>query len=210
VFDDGACVCEDGSALTEHGCEACGRNAEVVGNECVCSAGFELNASKECEASRDDTTDDDAADDTDANDHAMMDAATTGAPGAACDVDGDCDEPFAHCRTEPSASVGYCTSVDCEDDAECPETFMCQREVTPSFCKRPPTGIGRSCEDNDDCEGYDAWMCNAFDSRCVVTDCLSDPDAACFRDQLCCDFSVFGGPSICIPEDELDTGECPI
>lgn len=183
LYNDAKCICSDGFAFTEMGCVRCGRHevASVAG--CVCETGF----SRESPAA------------------ACVEEPITG-QGERCDPDqSDCPDPaFAYCQVSADGS-GYCTQSDCETDADCEGDYVCTTEAAPSYCRRPPTGVGQPCSSGEDCQEYEATYCEAFVSRiCLVQGCSPEAND-CFPGNDCCDLSGFGiQTTICVPE-----GECP-
>jgi len=129
--------------------------------------------------------------------------------GKSCKSDDDCKDPaFPYCANADQA--GYCTKPDCKTSAECDTTldYGCNDRESPSFCERPPEGLGKSCSDDTDCEGGVATFCEALSSHvCVVNECKSDPNK-CHGDWVCCDIAVLGS-SLCVPPSELVDGACP-
>jgi hypothetical protein len=73
-----------------------------------------------------------------------------------------------------------------------------------------PTGIGVTCEDDTQCEGYDADYCSKdptkpeLDGVCVIKDCAGNP-GKCPADLglECCGFNSFDLPSMCVPPEVI-------
>jgi hypothetical protein len=179
--DNERCVCEEGAALTATGCVPCGEHEVPGATGCSCENGFTRpSAGGACEA------------------------APTGL-GAACGPDQACaDATYDHCATGANQS-GYCTSVGCSSSSECPSGYACATSATPSFCQRPPLGLGKSCSSAADCAGLEADFCDTFQShQCLVQGCSLAADD-CFEGSSCCDLSNFGMPEpLCLPP-----GACP-
>jgi hypothetical protein len=176
--DNERCVCVEGAALTPAGCVLCGEHEMPGGTGCVCAPGYtRAPGETACEAE-------------------------PLALGAACTQ--TCDDPtFNHCELNSQGS-GYCTSTGCTGD-DCSGGYACDTGVSPSVCRRPPTGAGQSCTSPADCAGTEATYCDSFMTHsCIVEGCSLSPND-CFTGSECCDLSQFGVPKpICVP-----TGGCP-
>lgn len=123
--------------------------------------------------------------------------------GAECSTDSSCSDPaFNHC--EMSTTGGYCTSTGCSE-GECSGGYACDTSASPSVCRRPPNGLGKSCTSASDCAGTEATFCDTFMAHaCLVANCSLEPNN-CFTGYECCDLSPFGVPApLCVP-----TGACP-
>ena len=122
----------------------CGDDRHLAGLVCVCNAGTEERGGK-CQP-------------------AVPDAGM-GGPGAGCDRDEDCSELGERrlCKHTTSGE-GYCTQSACSTNQDCPESFFCVTDAD-SFCSRPPTGQGKSCNSASDCQGLDASFCGVGDPR---------------------------------------------
>ena len=174
LFDGAVCVCGEGSVLTEAGCVPCGEN-EVPGvSACDCAPGFS---------------------------RAAADAPCTAAPstlGVACDATTPCaDAAYGVCQAA-NGSAGYCTEA-CTTSDDCEGGYACDTAATPPYCRRPPSGAGRSCTDSTECADTEATLCESFMlHQCVV---VCDPTAPdCFPGTQCCDFTMFGAPApLCLP-----------
>jgi len=120
------------------------------------------------------------------------DAIPTGI-GAPCDTaTASCTDPvYNHC--EPGANgMGYCTNANCASSDDCTDGYACDLAVTPSVCRKPPTGLGKSCTSEADCAGTEATYCDTFVTHtCLVQGCSLAPDN-CFVGTECCDLSSFG------------------
>jgi hypothetical protein len=120
--------------------------------------------------------------------------------GRSCDPAANtCSEvPYDHCQG--GGATAYCTSTDCTASDECESGYACNTAGNPSFCQRPPIGLGQACAGPADCAGTEATWCDTFMThQCVVQGCsvaLQD----CFGDGVCCDLSRFGVPApLCVP-----------
>ncbi|MFZ5891033.1 MAG: hypothetical protein ACOY0T_08280 [Myxococcota bacterium] len=175
--DNDRCVCEPSAAYTPAGCVPCGAN-EMPGNgACVCVAGFTRSLeSGSCEPA-------------------------PAALGAECSSNQECaDATYSHCQLGSSQS-GYCTNTGCASSADCQNGYACDTSASPSYCKRPPVGLGKSCASPDDCAGGEATFCDTFQSHsCLVANCTLMPDN-CFEGWACTDLSAFGMPiPLCLPK----------
>lgn len=179
--DNERCVCEEGAALTPTGCVPCGEHEEPGAMGCVCESGFSRpSADGACEPAPESL-------------------------GAACSADKACaDDTYDYCAMGGSQG-DYCTSTGCTSSSECSSGYACVTGAAPSFCKRPPVGLGKSCTSPADCAGLEADFCDTFQShQCLVQGCSLSPDD-CFEGWSCCDLSKFGMPQpLCLP-----LGACP-
>lgn len=180
----GTCTCQAGYALVGNSCTACAENEVGSPDGCVCAEGFVRPTPEAvCEP--------------------------LAGLGQECASDAECgDERYPHCRLEPAADAGYCTSIDCSSGEDCPTDFGCNSRATPSFCEMPPSGLGKACSSSAECEGYTAQYCETVVAHsCVVNDCAPDPNK-CHGDWVCCDIALLS-QSLCIPPSELEDGNCP-
>jgi hypothetical protein len=180
------CVCDAEYALQGGACVACPEHEVGSPDGCVCEPGY---ARPEPEAA----------------------CELSGGLGAECAEDADCgDQRYPHCQlpSEGSSGAGYCTNADCSSSADCQGDYSCNDRQTPSFCERPPTGLGQACSSSDDCAGNEASYCETVSAKsCVVNDCAPDP-SRCYGDWVCCDIGLLS-QSLCIPPSELSDGQCP-
>ena len=186
AYEDGHCVCAAGFGLVQQECVPCGDHE--VGNPtgpCECEEGLVRAAEGEpCSEPVGD------------------------AVGEPCSSDDDCPgADFPYCELEGDA--GYCTKSDCTAGGEdCPGSYACNDRNDPSFCERPPTGLGTACESDEDCADFEADYCELFTQHaCVVEGCAADP-TICHGDWVCCDITIIDA-SFCTPPGELVDGECP-
>ena len=182
LVNDAVCVCAEGSALTDQGCVPCGQNEVAGANGCVCADGTSRAAEgAPCEAG-------------------------PSALGVACDTQGapcsDAAYNVCHVTSDSggSATGGYCTEA-CTSSEDCEGGYACDVAATPTYCRRPPTGMGLACASNDDCAGNEASFCEGFMlHQCVVANC-STAAQDCFPGTKCCDFTAFGAPApFCLPD----------
>jgi hypothetical protein len=179
--DDVRCVCVTGAVLTPGGCVLCDANEMPGASGCECAPGYERPA----------------------DGGACEESAMTG-QGADCDAATPCADPLAtHCETAASG-MGYCTTTDCPATA-CTGDYACDEAVSPTVCRRPPVGQGRSCASSADCAGTEATFCDTVESdSCLVQGCSLSADD-CFIGWSCCDLSSLGlATPLCLPD-----GECP-
>ena len=182
-----SCLCAANAILVNGGqCVACGAN-EVAGTDgCVCAQGTARQSP------------DAGCEPLPADQGAACDTATT-----PCNSDSTYNYCFA-----ASGSGGYCTTSDCASDAgaACSGGYVCEVSASPSYCRRPPIGLGISCTSAADCAGTEATLCDTvFSNECQVQGCTLSPNN-CFPGWDCCDLSSYGiGVStVCVP-----AGECP-
>jgi hypothetical protein len=183
-YDGMRCICADGYGLVGTECLKCGKHEEGSLSGCACSEGYlRLTAEGPCEEA--------------------------GGLGTECAKDADClDARYPHCRAADDG--GYCTKLDCEtsDDCDTSVDYACNTREDPSFCERPPAGLGTMCTDTADCDGFAADFCESIVSKvCLPGGCKENAEQ-CHGDWVCCDITVLGN-SICIPPAELESGACP-
>jgi hypothetical protein len=177
AIDGRHCACVVGSVATEHGCQLCGNNEVPGEGKCDCVTGYSRPTPE-----------------------AACVLIPTGL-GVACDtVDAPCaDVNFPACHPT-GGTTGYCTSLGCVSHVDCLSGYACDTTATPTYCKRPPTGTGRSCQSNADCAGTEATFCDLMISRqCLVQGCTTTPDS-CFPGTECCDLTTLGMPALCVKE----------
>ena len=182
VLQGDLCACEAGYGLTGNQCLACGENEIGSLDGCACAPGF----------GRTDAT---------------LPCTPTDALGQACSVDADCtDMLFSYCAS--ADQNGYCTRPDCASSADCSNDYSCNQRGTRSFCQRPPSGFGMTCQTTADCAAFEASYCEALSSHsCLLSGCKVDP-STCPGDWACCDIALLGN-SLCLPQDQLSGGRCP-
>jgi hypothetical protein len=181
--DNANCVCDGDFELQGNECVACAENEVGSPSGCACAEGF-ARATPEaaCEP--------------------------LAGLGQDCGDDGECgDERYPHCQIEADAEVGYCTASDCSSADDCPSDYGCNSRQAPSYCERPPEGLGRACESSDECEATAPYCETVVAKSCVVNDCAPDP-SRCHGDWVCCDIALLT-QSLCIPPSELEEGACP-
>ncbi|GEM_PF-552926 len=184
----GACGCAPGFGRNEPTavCSACGEN-ETTGatGACECAAGYGRTSPQDpC---------------------TPLDAGL----GVTCDAQATpCkDTTYSYCAVT-AGTAGYCTSQGCTASTDCPTDHTCDLSGSPSFCRRPPTGLGKTCTSDADCAGLDAAFCETFRSySCLVLGCSLTPDN-CPTGYECCDFTqTLGIPKpICVASA---LGGCP-
>lgn len=178
------CVCDGDYALVGNECQPCAENEVGSSDGCVCAEGFARPTP----------------------DAACEELAGL---GQECGSDDACgDASYGYCRIEVPEEPGYCTATECSTSEDCPTDYGCNTRQAPSFCERPPLGLGQACSSSDDCAGNVASYCETVVARsCVVNDCAPDP-SKCHGDWLCCDIALLS-QSLCIPPSELEDGNCP-
>lgn len=184
VLSDDRCVCAEGFGFEQDKCVACGENEVGTLQGCACLPGYarpgEGGTCRKVEGL-----------------------------GLVCTSDVDCvDEGYPYCHLE--GEEGYCTTRDCTSSDQCEVSidWACDTSRTPSFCERPPTGLGTPCSESADCEGFEASFCEAFVEKvCLRGGCKADP-SVCHGDWVCCDITLLS-ESICIPPSSLEGGNCP-
>jgi hypothetical protein len=178
------CLCNADFERAGDRCAPCAENEMGSAEGCVCVEGFSRSsADSECKP-----------------------AASLGQD---CDSDADCGEDFGYCAPAGEAEHGYCTAADCMTAADCPTDYGCNTRQSPSFCERPPEGLGTPCKAAEDCAGFVASYCETVSAgACLVNDCAPDPDK-CHGDWVCCDIGLLS-QSLCIPPSELEDGQCPV
>jgi hypothetical protein len=159
----------------------CGDNEVVSGGACVCVEGYTRpSAGEAC-------------------------VPVVAGLGDACDTTlAPCAGTYSYCHVTESTS-GYCTATGCTSTEECEQGYACERDTSPSYCRRPPIGLGAPCESNAECAGTEATLCDTrFTKTCMVQGCSLSPDD-CFEGWSCCDLTALGVGTVCVPE-----GECPL
>jgi len=183
--DQASCLCDAAYALQGAECVACPEHEVGSPSGCVCEPGYTRpDPEAACEMA--------------------------GGLGDECQEDADCEDPqFSHCQLPSGEEAGYCTIADCSTSEDCQgEDYACNTRQSPSFCERPPTGLGKACSSSDDCAGFEAAYCETVSAgSCVVNDCKADP-GKCHGDWVCCDIGLLS-QSLCIPPGELSDGQCP-
>lgn len=175
----GVCVCQENTVPGEHGCESCPEHEVPQGPSCVCSDGYARPAEGGACALIPDTL------------------------GAACDPSApSCAPEYPTCHPLDD-TTGYCTA-ECTTSGECSGGFVCDTSSNPSYCQRPPTGVGHTCSSSADCAGFEATYCETLQAHvCLVQGCTKSPNT-CFSGNDCCDLTMVGLPTLCVP-----TGTCP-
>jgi hypothetical protein len=176
-----ACLCTDNAIEVAGGCQACA-DSEVVdraSNQCACPEGQVSVDGGGC-----------------------LEIA-----GLGDDCDGSeltCEDVvYTLCAMPEGAANGYCTKP-CTEDADCDDAYTCADWEPDPYC-RSYTGVGQACDSDADCVGTDAGRCDTFQSHtCLVGDCsleLGD----CPRGTGCCDLSIYGAGTLCIPPEACPT-----
>jgi hypothetical protein len=180
VFANGdRCVCREGHVRVDGACVPCGENERIVGGACECEAGLVRGSDGTCEE--------------------------LGTLGRDCDTESEpCEDASAgYCRPV-DGTRGYCTIANCTTSEDCPGRFECDTAADPSYCKKPPSGLGEPCTEAGHCAGFEASYCEQLQSNlCLVPDCAPGGDD-CFLGWSCCDLTSVGLPTLCVTE-----GTCP-
>jgi hypothetical protein len=174
------CVCPAGSVLAAGVCKACGANEEAVGTECKCTTGHVRSPAGACEL-------------------------VASGPGSACSpAANSCTGAASHCQAAADGG-GYCTSKGCSGHGDCTGGWTCTTWEAAPYCRRPPTGVGKTCASSADCAGLDASYCEVLQAKtCMVAGCTVSPDT-CGVGLACCDLAPVGLPvTLCLPP-----GSCP-
>lgn len=109
--------------------------------------------------------------------------------GDACTSTEDCTTPYDFCADDDGGE--YCTTAGCTSSADCEVGWYCETSSAGSYCHEPPTGLGASCQDDNDCEGLQATFCESFVTHeCLVIGCSAD--APCPNGYVCCDLTATG------------------
>jgi hypothetical protein len=183
LFDGLAFVCGAAAVMKDDGqCVACGANEVAAGTKCQCAEGFA---------------------------RASSDAPCAGIPvyvPPACDAEtSPCTDATVNYCQAVSGTSGYCTTSGCTSIDDCNNGFRCDTVASPTYCRRPPTGQGKSCKSASDCAGADATYCDSYQTHlCYVQGCSMSSDD-CFPGYACCDLTSLGlASTLCLPE-----GSCP-
>ncbi len=175
------CECVEGAIVEDGACALCGENTAIVDNTCVCALGYAADETGAC-------------------------VEVPSGLGFDCSADSDCTNPdYSHCQDDVDGT-NYCSAQNCSADDDCAAGYACAVWETPSFCERPPTGMGDTCAAPEDCTG-EANLCESQAlNMCITTGCdVADND--CPVGYFCCDISAFGGSTICAPHSFAAT--CP-
>jgi hypothetical protein len=174
------CLCVDSAIEVAGGCQACAESEVVdrANNECICPEGQVRVDGEVCQAIAG------LGDQCNGND-------------LTCE-----DTIYTVCAMSEDAATGYCTKP-CAEDAECDDAYTCADWEEEPYC-RSFTGQGQACESDADCAGNDAAACDTIQSHtCLVAGCSLELDD-CPRGTGCCDLSIYGAGTLCIPP-----GTCP-
>lgn len=180
----GVCVCEPDKVESPNGgCVACGAHQQVLEGACACVPGYLPTQTGECVEST---------------------------QGKSCTPGGtECDAGpiFTHCH-DIGGGQGYCTTSSCTADADCAGAYACNTRVSPSFCRRPPSGLSVACQGPADCATFEATYCEVNQLHtCLVENCDMNDSLSCPRDQTCCQWS-FGPPTTqCYPDASVQNLE---
>jgi hypothetical protein len=181
------CKCADGYVLdtdSGYGCVACKKNETSSAGACVCKEGYSRPDEKSpCEKTEGSVL------------------------GSECSAEQSCTAPNPYCAE--TQSPAYCTTQDCSENDDCPSMWRCDKAGDVAFCKKPPTGLGDSCDTSADCAGNEAGFCETFMTRtCIINKCASQP-SVCPSQLVCCDLTALIGEALCIDAAVLTNGLCP-
>lgn len=217
------CVCPVGSVYSPTGCIECGENQIVQGAACVCEEGFIMGSDNTCQEAPPDTST--ASSTTGAggtsntgsggsgngNGNGNTNGSTTGQAGAAGAGGeggaGDDGTSTENTSTESTSTDGGSTTSTTGSTPECTVNVDCgATEICDAGVCRNPTGWGAACTTSDECAGFEAGFCDAFQMKCTVSNCSNVPDT-CPGAYECCDLTGFGeGFAImCIPDGYCTT-----
>jgi hypothetical protein len=193
VLAAGTCICDNnaGYANSSNGCVLCGTHQVPGESGCVCASGYAQQS----------------------NDGPCEPVPET--LGTVCDTSNSpaCADAKVNYCFATSGTTGYCTSSGCSTNGDCTGGYICNTSASPSYCRRPPTGVGEACATSDDCANYEANFCDAMQQKCLMAGCKTSPDD-CFPGYACCPLSTMGGslpggpaslPNVC-----MSTGSCPL
>jgi hypothetical protein len=176
------CVCDEHSVATPTGCTPCGANEVGSATGCQCAPGYgrasSLDPCAPCGANE-----------------------VGSATGCQCAPGYGRASPSDPCTQGFDAGIPLDASVQtgqCASDGDCTSGSACDLRVTPSVCRQPPAGQGKTCASSADCAGTEATFCDSFVTKtCVVQGC-SVAANDCFPGYTCCDLSKFGLPTVCV------------
>jgi len=193
VLASETCICDKsaGYATSSSGCVLCGAHQVPGESGCACASGYAQQS----------------------NDGPCEPIPET--LGTECDTASSsaCADAKVNYCFATSGTTGYCTSSGCSTNGDCTGGYICNTSASPSYCRRPPTGVGEACATSDDCANYEANFCDAMQQKCLMAGCKTSPDD-CFPGYACCPLSTMGGslpggpaslPNVC-----MSTGSCPL
>jgi hypothetical protein len=175
IIDNDRCACETGFVPGDSGCVPCGDSERESNGECVCVDGYaRASEGASCEPIPEEL-------------------------GAACDTATlPCESAtYPVCHATDGTS-GYCTSA-CTSSDDCNGGYKCHEAGADSYCRRPPTGYGTSCDTADECSDGEATFCETIQSHVCLVPCSAGKTDVCFEGEVCCDFVLFN--PICVPND---------
>lgn len=194
--DVGRCVCPQGSVYSPTGCIKCGEHQIVQGAMCVCEEGYIGAADGSCLVDPTSTsTSTSTSSGTSSTTGGGGESGAGGEGGAGADGGEDTTTETATSTSSTTGAAPECTVND-----DCEATELCDAGVC-----RQPTGWGATCATNDECAGFEADLCDAFQLKCTVSNCTNTPNT-CPAAYDCCDFSAVPpfNAIMCIP-----AGYCP-
>lgn len=193
------CICDEKSYATQSGCVPCGANEVPGTGACICKVGYgRTSPTAACAPCGENEVTDAAGTCACKPGFARATpqdacAAMTSGPGASCDTQSSaCSDATYNVCHATAGTQGYCTNQGCASSADCTTGFTCDLAASPSFCSRPPTGLGKTCTTDADCAGNDATYCDLVKTKgCLVQGCSLSPDN-CSEGYECCDLSAYG------------------
>lgn len=166
---DSVCVCQPNHIPEEVGrCIPCGEFEQAFSDTCECIEGYLRNSEGVCVVSK---------------------------QGKPCSATEPCDDTiFTYCHLLDGGNVGYCTTQGCSSNNDCLGKYTCETRVSPQYCMRPATGLGKACDGPDGCAQYEAWSCDYFFAHtCQVAACDLDDILDCPRGYACCSWPKLVG-----------------
>ena len=165
--------------LDRDGCVACGEHQVAAGDTCACEMGYAFNAKGKC----------------------VKPTVAKVNFGETCASDDDCTGPGASCIDDDELGMmtrtPYCSTRDCADPSECPSDKMygCFSGAAGTFCRKPPSGEGDTCDMADGAESNPA--CQNESTACVFGRCTAPivcgSNEDCTPGLICCDLTVLAG-----------------
>jgi len=215
LYTDGVhvCVCAPGWIQTSEGCVQCGEHEVASQSGCVCESGYAREtaegACKECGE----------------NEVAGPNGCTCGDGYGRPDADSACVLCAEHevtsssgqCECEPGfaraaegeaceAAASNSGGGECTSDDDCADGSRCDLKVSPTACRKAPTGLNAPCTSDADCADTEATYCDTvYTNSCLVQGCTLDPDN-CYPGTECCDLSAYGlTQPLCVAEGACST-----
>ncbi|MBN2528996.1 MAG: ABC transporter substrate-binding protein [Deltaproteobacteria bacterium] len=125
------------------------------------------------------------------------DTRTTFSLGTAFTHDGKYVDVFENVPGK-GAACSAIGQTECKNSDDCGEGAYCDKSRTPFVCTLPPSGQGELCTTNDDCSGFEANYCETMVTGTCLKQGCSEELNDCADDHICCNFSDFMLPSLCV------------